>query len=312
VAWGVFVKKTIARFGVLHGCFHAAGVPGNGLIQFKTPERAAQVLQPKVQGTLTLARVLRDLQLDFLVLFSSTTAITGSPGQVDYCGANAFLDTYARSQSAGTQRVLSLNWSEWQWNSWGDSTEHLGELGTFLRENRRRYGLTFAEGMEALERALSCQQAQLLITAQDLNQLIQLSKNLGGAAGQPEKAQDQPKHPRPELADSYVAPGNALEREIASIWEELLGFEQIGIHDNFFDLGGNSLIGMNLISQLRNALHIAELPSHILFEAPSISAMARYLSSQQTPTTGQEKTRERSARRNESLKHRMQEPRRTR
>ncbi len=310
------VQQAIARFGVLHGCFHAAGVPGNGLIQFKTPERAAHVLEPKVQGTLTLERVLRDVELDFLVLFSSTTAVTGSPGQVDYCAANAFLDAYASNQRKSSDRVISLNWSEWQWNAWGESVANFGELGNFLRENRRRYGLTFAEGMEALERALSCRQAQLLISAQALDQLIHLSKSLSQAGLWQEKDQEQQsktKHPRPELASSYVAPGNTMERQIAKIWEELLGFEQIGIQDNFFDLGGNSLIGINLISRLRTMFNIEDLPTYILFEAPSISAMASHLSlSRKQPITSDDKTRERSNKRRESLKQRMHEPRKTR
>src|SRR6185312_3601281 len=90
------VEQAIATFGVIHGVLHAAGVPASGLIQLKTPEMAANTLAPKVMGTRVLERVLKDLPLDFLVLFSSMSSITGGgPGQVDYCAANAFLDAYA-------------------------------------------------------------------------------------------------------------------------------------------------------------------------------------------------------------------------
>ena len=71
------VAQAVATFGALSGVLHAAGVPGIGLTQLKTPEQAAQVLAPKVQGALVLERVLRDHALDFLLLFSSVTSTTG-------------------------------------------------------------------------------------------------------------------------------------------------------------------------------------------------------------------------------------------
>ena len=76
------VQQAIAMFGTIHGVFHTAGVPGAGLIQLKTPEQAARTLLPKVQGTLTLEQSLRGIPLDFLVLFSSITSTTGSPGRL--------------------------------------------------------------------------------------------------------------------------------------------------------------------------------------------------------------------------------------
>jgi NAD(P)-dependent dehydrogenase (short-subunit alcohol dehydrogenase family) len=85
------VGLALARFGAINGVIHAAGVPGEGLMQLKTPEMAERVLAPKVNGTLVLENVLRDVELDFLVLFSSIAAVVGGgPGQVDYCAANAY------------------------------------------------------------------------------------------------------------------------------------------------------------------------------------------------------------------------------
>src|SRR5262249_60233245 len=87
------------RLGVLHGVIPAAGVPGGGLIQVKSPEAAARVLAPKVQGTLVLERALAGEPLDFFLLCSSITGVLGGFGQVDYCAANAFLDAFARSRA---------------------------------------------------------------------------------------------------------------------------------------------------------------------------------------------------------------------
>jgi acyl transferase domain-containing protein/acyl carrier protein len=103
------------RFGALHGVIHAAGIAGGGMMQLKTPDQATSVLSPKVQGTLVLDAVLRNVRLDFLVLCSSIYAVTGGFGQVDYCAANAFLDAFAHyyTSTRGTFTV-SINWDGWQ------------------------------------------------------------------------------------------------------------------------------------------------------------------------------------------------------
>ena len=94
------IDQTLERFGALHGVIHSAGIAGGGLIQIKTREAANRVLAPKVHAMWALEAALGDRALDFLVLCSSTTAIIGGIGQVDYCAANAFLDAYAHYNAA--------------------------------------------------------------------------------------------------------------------------------------------------------------------------------------------------------------------
>ncbi len=75
---------------------------------------AQRVLAPKVQGTLALEEALRGSKLDFIVLFSSISALTGLPGQFDYAAANAFLDAWSQRQfTLGGTRVVSINWAPW-------------------------------------------------------------------------------------------------------------------------------------------------------------------------------------------------------
>lgn len=108
------VQQTLERFGEIHGVIHAAGLPGGELIQFKTAAQAAEVLGAKVTGTRHLEKALADVSLDFFLLCSSTLALTGSIGQVDYCAANAFLDAFAcYHTSARDVLTLSVNWDGW-------------------------------------------------------------------------------------------------------------------------------------------------------------------------------------------------------
>ncbi|GIX23375.1 MAG: hypothetical protein KatS3mg122_0606 [Caldimonas sp.] len=109
------VKQAVARFGVLHGVLHTAGVLDDGVIQLKDPQAAAAVLAPKVQGTLTLDAVLGDMPLDFLVLFSSISSFAGLAGQFDYAAANAFLDAFAQDRVTREGcHTVAINWSQWQ------------------------------------------------------------------------------------------------------------------------------------------------------------------------------------------------------
>jgi acyl transferase domain-containing protein len=100
------------RYGHITGVYHSAGVAGGGMMAVRTDEDAARVLSPKLAGTLALHRHL-GADFDFLVLFSSITAATGTFGQVDYCAANNFLDAFARWAGQREQPVYSIGWTRW-------------------------------------------------------------------------------------------------------------------------------------------------------------------------------------------------------
>ena len=108
------VAATRERFGEINGVIHAAGVSPGGMIQVKTREAAAAVLAPKVSGTLILDELLGEADPDFIVFCSSLAAILGGFGLVDHCGANSFLDAFARSHAHRPKTaVLSINWDSW-------------------------------------------------------------------------------------------------------------------------------------------------------------------------------------------------------
>ncbi|MEJ8545005.1 non-ribosomal peptide synthase/polyketide synthase [Brevibacillus borstelensis] len=74
----------------------------------------------------------------------------------------------------------------------------------------------------------------------------------------------------------YVAPENEVERQLADIWQEVLGIERVGATDSFFELGGHSLKAMTVIHLVHKAFHV-ELPLRVLFECPTIREMAAYI-----------------------------------
>ncbi len=107
--------RTREQFKEINGIIHTAGVPAGGLMQVKKPESVRESLAAKVRGTRVLEKLVGDVPLDFFVLFSSLSAIVGRLGQVDYVGANAFLDLFAQYYRAKTGCLtVSINWSAWE------------------------------------------------------------------------------------------------------------------------------------------------------------------------------------------------------
>jgi acyl transferase domain-containing protein/acyl carrier protein len=271
------VKQVSDRFGEIHGVIHTAGVPGAGLVQLKTPEIANSVLEPKVKGTLVLDAVLKDIKLDFLVLFSSVGAIYGGFGQVDYCAANAFLDAFAHHKFFRNQmRTISINWDWWQWDSWQDALLSFDlEMQAGFKQMRKRYGITFQEGIDALGHILSSQLSQVIVSTRNLRSVIEEHKDfaLASLLEKSEESRLESKHLRPNLPTAYVEPSSETEHRIAKFYQKLLGIEKVSVHDSFFDLGGNSLIGVRLISLLKQELQV-EIAISQLFQSPSVAELA--------------------------------------
>jgi hypothetical protein len=82
---------------------------------------------------------------------------------------------------------------------------------------------------------------------------------------------------RASSAENYVAPRNATEQTLASIWSEVLGYEKVGIEDDFFELGGNSLLVITVLQQMRRAGLHADVST--LFLVPTIAGIAAVVSS---------------------------------
>ncbi|WP_445634030.1 Non-ribosomal peptide synthetase [Nostoc sp. DSM 114161] len=94
---------------------------------------------------------------------------------------------------------------------------------------------------------------------------------------------------RPELEVAYVVPQTEVEKTIASVWQKALNLEKIGIHDNFFEIGGHSLLLVTVHSQLQEILN-AELSTLDLFRYPTINSLAEYLSSSTNKTVSLQET----------------------
>jgi len=263
------------RFGGIHGVIHSAGLEHGRAIQLMTPELVSHEFGARVRGTLMLDALFNEVQLDFFALCSSLHAVTGGFGLSGYCGACSFIDAFAHL-NASKRRIASINWERWKGTgrAVGFEEQYRAATGKELPG-----GMTSEEGVETFCRIVfGSDLPQVLISTRDMEEMQQAPLTLSSleALGKPDRSdlpdRSEPTHSRPETGVAYVAPDN-IEDTISEIWQDLLGIRQIGIHDSFFELGGDSLMGIQVIARLREAFGV-ELTPAILFENPTVAGLA--------------------------------------
>lgn len=273
-AWNDYRHQQTDKTLQINGIFHCAGLPSSGLIQFKTSEQASKIMAPKIGGVLSLLKIRQAVPPSFMVLFSSSIAYAGFLGESDYCAANSFLDAYSRSTSSqknGTH-CLSINWGAWQWDSWQSKEKNTNKIYQEINELRQFIGITFEEGFTVLEQVLDTSLTNCAILPLDpkiyLKKFSELFKRALSTNVSSEKL-----HPRPILITPYIAPANETEEIMAKIWQKILGVGPIGVNDGFFELGGQSLIGLQLITLIRQEFSV-EISPVDLFAASTIRELS--------------------------------------
>ena len=276
------IDRVKARFGTVHLVVNAAFAAGAGLLQWKTREQAAAVLAPAVEGTLALAAATEDMALDGFALFGSNTAATGGFGQSDTAAAAAFMDAFAHArESAGAPFTQAIDWGLFAWQPIAVDDE---TIAAQLRAGLAAYGIGAGDCARVLDRALGSRLPQVTVSTQDLAAVTAQLAGFGafptlnlaqaGQAGPPTTAGAS--HPRPELPAPFAAPATAAEETMAEVWREAFGLDRVGRHDNFFDLGGNSLLAIQIVTRLNAAAGI-ELSMANLLAAPTIADISLLL-----------------------------------
>ncbi|MDP6979235.1 MAG: SDR family NAD(P)-dependent oxidoreductase, partial [Myxococcota bacterium] len=137
-----------------------------------------------------------------------------------------------------------------------------------LRRNYER-GIKPEEGSEALARVVAGQaHPQVAVSSLDLHKMMRQVETSTEQA-----SEGGTRFERPELDSEFVEARDEVERTLVGFWEELLGVQNLGVCDSFFDLGGHSLIAVRLFSMIKKAYSV-EFPISVLFEAPTIEGCA--------------------------------------
>jgi non-ribosomal peptide synthase protein (TIGR01720 family) len=261
------VARTIERFGVLHGVVHAAGAEkrGRSIAEADRAHCERQFL-PKVEGLTVLAKVLEGQPIDFCIVYSSLASVLGVIGFASYTAAHLFMDAFVGQQNRADGGVpwICVNSDNWQTRQFAGPV--LLGLSDFM--------MAPDEGAEVFQRILGLDgETQVVVSTGDLQARVDrwVTRLLPGEDQAPVEA--VARHVRPDLATPYAAPRNEAERTVAGIWQTLLGIERVGIHDNFFALGGDSVLSIQVAA--RSAEQGIPLSSHEVLEHQTIAELAR-------------------------------------
>ena len=269
--YDVLYNKLADYLDEIEGVIHAAGNYSVGLTKMKSKEMIETVISPKVIGLRNFEKLFANHSPAFVALFSSLATVVGGMGQVDYCAANNVLDSFAISNHFSDKtEIVAINWDTWLDTgmalSSGLHTMH-SESGDPQLELA---GIHNQEGLDVFSVVLGAGINQAIVSSVSLEQRLAESELLKGI--------DESVLEISGVADKALIDidNMSLEELVTAIWSNILGHKDIAPEDDFFALGGTSLLGISLVNSLQEAIgeivHIS-----IIFEAPTIEKMVEYI-----------------------------------
>ena len=289
------IMAQISGLPPLKGIVHAAGVLDDGLLGAQDEHRFRKVMAPKVEGARHLHEATRELPLDFFICYSSAAALLGAAGQANYAAANAFLDALAHARRSQGLHGLSINWGPWQVGM---------AAGLDARDQARLAVQGFTPiavepGFSVLERLLRQDETQAVVLPLQWKDYLQshyrgavppfFAALAGDDAGQP-KAAAAPASILRELSQAPAGQRRALLRahvhtQVAAVLHLPPG-RRVPEGEGFFDHGLDSLMAMELRQHLEADL-AKPLPATLVFDYPTVTALADWLLAQIGPAAGQ-------------------------
>jgi phthiocerol/phenolphthiocerol synthesis type-I polyketide synthase E len=263
-ALAALVDDVTRRHCAVNGVFHLAGVVGSGMVAFTSTARSTATIGPKVFGALALAEVFAGRPpLDLFVAFSSRAALDGMSGGADYAAANAVLGALVRAGLPAADRVLSIDWPRWR------------DVGMAAAEDPSR-GLAPDQGGALLLELLSARTPRQVGVRHFLHGRPASSAAAAAAANRIVPAKTASGSAPAAAPSGQAAPVDRsapTEARLRALWTALLGRPEIAADADFFDLGGNSLTAVELMSRVRAEFGV-DLGVVALFDHPTLAALA--------------------------------------
>jgi len=269
------VEQTLRKYGSINGAVHSAGLVKAGLMQAKTRQNIEAILAPKLYGSMVLLEVLKEVKLDFLVLFSSINSILSPFALGDYSAANAYLDVVAGFANTHRNfRTLTINWPGWREAGQLLNLEEVPGVAQWKHEALKK-AINSSDGVEAFRRVLHSNCTQVIVSPENLDDLLKESANFKSTEYlTPSESQTNSAGQRRRLQTDV--PSDDVEFALSEIWSNTFGIEQIGVHENFFEIGGHSLLAARIVSRIERKFG-KRLSISAIFQSPTIAELAATL-----------------------------------
>ncbi|URZ01266.1 beta-ketoacyl synthase N-terminal-like domain-containing protein [Clostridium felsineum] len=275
------IKYAVGINGVINGIVHAAGVTGNGFITTKKEESIQVVLNPKIYGTWLLDKYTEQMDLDFFMMCSSGVGIIGEIGLADYTAANAYLDSFAY-QRGRKKRTLAVDWVVWKNARMAEGSSK--NVDGFFKK------LEAEDAIACLDFALKHQTSRVLIgeinfQSQYIGMLNSIPMKiedslLKQASISSHMLQTEDCEGRKNQKD-FIACHNKFDVEsvLCQIVCHVIGFTEIDVNANLFELGVNSIL-LNYIYKEIDDIYPNVVLISDLFANSTITQLAKFIEGQ--------------------------------
>lgn len=243
-----------SKYGKINGVFHCAGIAGEGFLFKKSYEIFNEVTAPKIKGTWVIDNLTLKEDLDFMILFSSITAIFGGSGQGDYTAANAYLDSFAYYRNRMNRKTISINWPAWR---------DIGIAADYgITEERSIFKLLdIISAIKALNKVVDGNLTNIIPGIINIKVLSSIKDELPFTLGEnirkklnynDENIDENVVVEKKTVDSSVVIKGKGndyteTEKNIAEMYGEVLAIEEIDLYESFNSLGGDSIMATQLL-----------------------------------------------------------------
>lgn len=276
------VSAAELHFGPVEAVFHAAGPPDESAyatIEELTSVHLAAHAAAKIAGLRSLEAAFDRRPPGIAVVCSSLAPILGGLGLAAMAAADRSVAALVeRAHQAGRIRWRSIDWEGWE-QRWADPRHSV------LGRSQSELMLSWPEVTDAVERILGAPEAPRVIVATgDLEERRRQWTRIPEDAARQGGVSAQAPSPK-----SGPPSGHGTEDLVSAIWGEALGLSSVGPDDDFFELGGNSLLGLQILSRLRGEFQV-ELSLRGFFEARTIRAMAAFIDAERAASDDQNRS----------------------
>ncbi len=286
------LRETVARlkscFGRINGVVHSAGI-GAGKegvsIRNDTEEIFKEVLKPKVQGTWLLKQVIGDDTPDFFVLFSSPITLMGGTGSGSYTSANAYLDSFTAYNNKLGNRTIAMSWAPWE--------ETVKTAGLVMDKNRHMFDTLSTTEITGSFWELLNKNSPIAIVGRInyKSTLFYLEDYLAFRISQKIRSQMERLNAgnettRENLCILKTADVNltgredgsysTTEKQLANVLGQVLGYNELNINHNFYELGGDSIIAARAVGILNKQMGL-NIKIADLLKNPNLREFAQYI-----------------------------------
>jgi len=262
------IKDVRGRLGAIRGVIVAAGTGGGTLVSVENEENIAKIFEPKIEGAWIADKLTQDDRLDFFISFSSAITLTGGLGGGAYTAANSYLDSFAAYRRMHGRKALTINWPIWYETGLSKGVASFEERQLFKTIKPEK-------AMEVFDIAVKSSLNNIIIGEinyesqifgakdrlpfsmhEDIKSKVSAKKyenkrkkSDGGRAGSGAKSVLLHGRDKGDYTDTEI--------KVAGIWAEIMGFNEVDIYDNFYEIGGDSIIAMKIMNATKKKMGIS-------------------------------------------------------